>query len=48
MDGKNKIPDWAYLNKYKDENKQIISPFEEKRIVFFGDSIIAGWKTIPS
>lgn len=45
MNEKIKVPDWAYLNKYKDENAQIISlPFEEKRIVFFGDSIIAGWK----
>src|SRR6187402_973243 len=45
MNEKIKVPDWAYLNKYKDKNAQIISlPFEEKRIVFFGDSIIAGWK----
>nr|WP_315196980.1 SGNH/GDSL hydrolase family protein [uncultured Flavobacterium sp.] len=49
MDGKIKNPDWAYLNKYKDENKQILTPdSDEKRIVFFGDSIIAGWKTIDS
>ncbi|PJJ08771.1 lysophospholipase L1-like esterase [Flavobacterium sp. 1] len=47
MNGKNKVPDWAYLNKYKDENKQILAPaIGEKWIVFFGDSIIAGWKTI--
>jgi lysophospholipase L1-like esterase len=46
MDGKNKIPDWGYLNRYKDENAQIRSlPFEEKRIIFFGDSITAGWIT---
>ena len=44
MFGKIKNPDWAYLEKYKNENAQIISqPFEENRIVFFGDSIIAGW-----
>ena len=49
MNEKIKVPDWAYLNKYKDENAQIIAfPFEEKRIVFFGDSIIAGWKLLGS
>jgi lysophospholipase L1-like esterase len=47
MDRKTKNPDWAYLNKYKEENKQILAPAsDEKRIVFFGDSIIFGWKTI--
>jgi lysophospholipase L1-like esterase len=47
MDGKIKNPDWAYLNKYKDENKQILAPAKgENRVVFFGDSIIAGWETI--
>jgi len=46
MNEKIKNPDWAYLDKYKDENTQIKTlPFEESRIVFFGDSIIAGWKT---
>ncbi|AOW09807.1 SGNH/GDSL hydrolase family protein [Flavobacterium gilvum] len=39
--------DWPYLNKYKTENKQISNPISgEKRIVFFGDSITEGWKTI--
>jgi len=47
MERKIKNPDWAYLNKYKTENTLIPAPaLEEKRIVFFGDSIIAGWKTI--
>ncbi|WP_264564934.1 SGNH/GDSL hydrolase family protein [Flavobacterium sp. N3904] len=47
MEGKIKAPDWAYLNKYKDENKQFAPPtLGEKRIVLFGDSIIAGWGTI--
>jgi lysophospholipase L1-like esterase len=47
MDRKTKNPDWAYLNKYKEENKQILAPAKgENRIVFFGDSIIAGWETI--
>lgn len=47
MERKTKAADWAYLNKYKDENALIASPLlGEKRIVFFGDSIVAGWKTI--
>jgi lysophospholipase L1-like esterase len=47
MDRKITPPDWAYLNKFKDENKQILAPtLGENRIVFFGDSIIAGWETI--
>ncbi|PKB15407.1 SGNH/GDSL hydrolase family protein [Flavobacterium sp. 5] len=46
MDGKIKVPDWGYLSRYKDENAQITAlPFEEKRVVFFGDSITAGWMT---
>ena len=49
MEGKIKVPDWAYLNKYKDENALIAAPsLGEKRIVFFGDSVIAGWGTIYS
>lgn len=44
MEKKIKNPDWGHLNRYKDENAQITAlPFEEKRIVFFGDSITAGW-----
>ncbi|WP_255549589.1 hypothetical protein [Flavobacterium sp. HJJ] len=44
MEKKIKNPDWGYLNRFKDENAQIIAlPVEEKRIVFFGDSITAGW-----
>jgi lysophospholipase L1-like esterase len=47
MKRKIKAPDWAYLDKYKDENKQILAPSSgEKRIVFFGDSITEGWKII--
>lgn len=42
-----KALDWAYLNKYKTENEQISAlALGEKRIVFFGDSITEGWKTI--
>lgn len=45
MEKKIKNPDWGYLNRFKDENAQITAlPFEEKRIVFFGDSITAGWE----
>jgi lysophospholipase L1-like esterase len=47
MERKEKTLDWAYLNKYKNENEQILAPSSgEKRIVFFGDSITEGWKTI--
>ena len=47
MERKEKILDWGYLNKYKTENEQILAPLSgEKRIVFFGDSITEGWKTI--
>ena len=47
MNGKTKILDFGYLNKYKTENALIPAPaLEEKRIVFFGDSITQGWKTI--
>jgi lysophospholipase L1-like esterase len=47
MERKAKALDWAYLNKYKAENEQILAPSSgEKRIVFFGDSITEGWKTI--
>jgi lysophospholipase L1-like esterase len=45
MERKIQNPDWAYLNKYKTENEEITVPaLGENRIVFFGDSIIAGWK----
>jgi lysophospholipase L1-like esterase len=47
MVGKAKALDWANLNKYKNENILLSSPAtEEKRTVFFGDSITEGWKTI--
>lgn len=47
MNGKTKVLDFGYLNKYKTENALIPAPaLEEKRIVFFGDSITQGWKTI--
>lgn len=45
--GKAKAQDWANLNKYQNENLNLIAPTaQEKRIVFFGDSITEGWKTI--
>ena len=45
MTEKSKAQDWANLNKYKNKNALLIpSVSEEKRIVFFGDSIILGWE----
>lgn len=45
MEEKIKNIDWAYLNKFKDENTQIkAQPLNEKRVVFMGDSIVAGWE----
>lgn len=36
--------DWANLNRYKDENKQLGAPKAgEDRVVFMGNSITAGW-----
>ena len=47
MEGKIEVPDWAYLNKYKYENTLITAQsLVQKLIVFFGDSIIAGWEII--
>lgn len=38
--------DWAYLEKFKDSNTEISTrSTNENRIVFLGDSIIAGWQT---
>ena len=41
MDNSNS--DWAYLEKFRAENKALKNEFNENRIVFIGDSIIAGW-----
>ncbi|MBW4360139.1 SGNH/GDSL hydrolase family protein [Flavobacterium taihuense] len=47
MEEKLKFPDWAYLNKYKNENTLISAPpLGEQGIIFFGDSITEGWKKI--
>lgn len=35
--------DWAYLERFKVENRILKTEFDENRIVFIGDSIIAGW-----
>ena len=35
--------DWAYLEKFRVENSLLKIQLEENRIVFIGDSIIAGW-----
>lgn len=47
MTEKAKAQDWANLNKYAKENSNLhTSSLDEKRIVFLGDSITEGWKTI--
>ncbi len=39
--------DWANLGRYKEENEKIELPLpDEKRIVFFGDSITEQWEEI--
>lgn len=35
---------WANLQKFRDSNEILKLQFDENRIVFIGDSIIAGWK----
>jgi lysophospholipase L1-like esterase len=41
--------DWAFLNKYSEENKNIPAVVPgEKRVVFMGNSITEFWKTIDS
>lgn len=41
MDNSNQ--DWAYLEKFQLENEALNQQLDENRIVFIGDSIIAGW-----
>lgn len=41
MDTSNR--DWAYLEKFRLDNEKLKLRFDENRIVFIGDSIIAGW-----
>ena len=41
MDNSNS--DWAYLEKFRAENEALKNEFNENRIIFIGDSIIAGW-----
>lgn len=40
---KDNTSDWAYLDCFKKENEFLKSHLDEKRVVFIGDSIIAGW-----
>ena len=35
---------WANLQKFRDQNEILKKQLDENRIVFIGDSIIAGWK----
>jgi lysophospholipase L1-like esterase len=47
MKNEEKTQDWANLTKYQTQNSQLqIIIFEEKRIVFMGDSITEFWSTI--
>ncbi|MCL6460371.1 MAG: SGNH/GDSL hydrolase family protein [Flavobacterium micromati] len=47
MKNQEKTQDWANLTKYQTQNSQLqIIIFEEKRIVFMGDSITEFWSTI--
>lgn len=44
---KSSAQDWAYLRRYADDNTKLGLPAKgENRIVFMGDSITEGWKTI--
>lgn len=43
----NSNSDWAYLEKFQLENEVLKKQFDESRIVFIGDSIIAGWNERP-
>lgn len=42
-----KKSDWAYLERFQEENEALKIQFDENRVVFIGDSIIAGWNEIP-
>jgi len=47
MKNQEKTQDWANLTKYQTQNSQLQIPiFEEKRIVFMGDSITEFWSKI--
>ena len=36
--------DWAFLNRFREENAKVTAPAPgEERVVFFGDSITEGW-----
>lgn len=43
----NSSTDWAYLQKFQQENEVLKRQSDENRIVFIGDSIIAGWNIYP-
>ena len=43
----NSSTDWAYLQKFQQENEALKRQSDENRIVFIGDSIIAGWNSYP-
>jgi alpha-L-fucosidase len=43
----NSSSDWSFLERYRAENKILHSKSDKYRIVFIGDSIIAGWNEQP-
>jgi alpha-L-fucosidase len=38
---------WAYLERFRAENKLLKTQIDDKRLVFIGDSIVAGWNESP-
>ncbi|GMN08772.1 SGNH/GDSL hydrolase family protein [Croceitalea sp. MTPC9] len=41
---KSNAQDWANLTKYKSQNEKLLSmPYDQKRVVFMGNSITEGW-----
>lgn len=43
----NSSSDWSFLERYHNENKLLPNKSDKDRIVFIGDSIIAGWNGYP-
>lgn len=42
---RSRLKDWPFLGRYRELNAKVSQPLkDEKRVVFFGDSITDGWK----